>query len=129
MVSRLSGFVLNALVSKYALGHLVKIWRVATGHKTQISSVLAGVIVAAGVLGVIPLNDAINLASAVGGVAAASLMEKLKRHQALVESLQVKVSDAAKAAEESAKPVDAAILEISAAEKKALENIRDAGNS
>jgi len=80
------------LLNKYALGYLVEAWAKLSGYRTQISCVLSGTVLAAGLLGFIPMDKAWEIAGYIGGVGAATFLEKLSKHRAAIDGLSAKAS-------------------------------------
>lgn len=64
---------------KFLLGGVVDVYRWLTGYKTQVTSVLIGIIYAGKILGYIPADLADQLILVLGGIGGVTFMQKLKR--------------------------------------------------
>ena len=113
----IKNFILNVLVNKYAFGSLVKGWKFFQGYRTQGSVFLGSLVMLAGFFGFIELDIAFQMATAIGGTAFASFMDKLNRHKDYITVLSGKMK--AKGLNEMASDA-ASIAELDAATKEAV---------
>lgn len=98
MLDKLKAWAFGVLLNKYALGGLVKAWNFLEGYRTQATVGSAVVVLVMGHLGWIPMDKANEYATALGGTAIATFLEKLKKYETVIAKAEDMVREARKPA-------------------------------
>lgn len=99
-MNKIKTWAINFLLKKYALGYLVKGYRAAAGHRTNIAIVLGALVWVGQLFGVITPELADQLYKIIGTIGSITFIEKLKRYQKTAEGLVTAVKEEAAKGEE-----------------------------
>ena len=91
MIDKIKMWVMGVLVNKYALGSLVKAYKMTKGYKTQICLVLAIATYLAETFGFITHELAEQIYTVLGGAGSLSFVQKLKGYQDKIEKIAKEV--------------------------------------